>query len=327
MKKVDLLNKMRELKDKNLYFECSDELKRDFDFITEVINIYKDDFDFVDDVAESYVKFIPEEDIEGNPEYIELCMLLGQYVPEGHCRYELYTNRLAGIYNMFLLHVMMVKDEFPDMSELGFSILVEDYQGRKNILNYFASRIMNELYHCNHCGSFEDLIHKHCDNVDNIWIEGYENFFIRNLYGVDAALSYYVFENPHLLNGLIQELDVICNEWNGYEEKLNAKIVSVITEWVQRRKNESTYGNDFNYEQAMNEVIVGMNFSRIFGLDRKKVMSEKSSIISFGVVKFKKDLTALIEKVLFGRLSLTELESFNFEDFGATKKVLEFKNV
>ena len=43
----------------------------------------KDDFDFVDEVAEQYVKFIPEEDISSNPQFIELCMLLGQYVPEG----------------------------------------------------------------------------------------------------------------------------------------------------------------------------------------------------------------------------------------------------
>ena len=138
MENKQLLEKMRRTKDKDLYYECSLEQFCNFDFIIEVIKIYKDDFDFIDEVAERYVKFIPEEDINGNPEYIELCMLLGQYVPKEHPFYSFYTSRLDGIYSVFLLHVMMVKDEFPDVSELGFSILMEDHKGRKNILDYFA---------------------------------------------------------------------------------------------------------------------------------------------------------------------------------------------
>lgn len=321
MKKVDLLNKMRTLKDKNLYFDCSDELKQDFDFITEVINIFSDDFDFIDEVAESYVKYIPVEDINGNPEYIELCMLLGQYVSEGHPYYEFYTNRLNGIYSIFLLHVMMVKDEFPDVSELGFSILMEDHKGRKNILDYFARRMMDELYHKNHCGDFEDLIHKHCDSAVNIMNEGYVDFFVRNLYGVDQSLSYYVFDHSYLLDDLINELDEICEDWDEYEQALSEKCISLIKEWVASKKDSSSYGNDFDYEQAMNEVILNMNFCSMFGLDRKEVFANRSKVLSFGAMSFKKDLKALIEKVLMERMTLTELENLSLEDDTGPKKV------
>lgn len=323
MEKNQILDEMRRTRNKNLYYECSLELYCNFDFITEVINIFCDDFDFIDEVAESYVKYIPAEDINSNPEYIELCMLLGQYVPKGHPYYEFYTNRLDGIYSIFLLHVMMVKDQFDDVSELGFSILMEDHKDRNNILDYFAKRLMDELYHKNPCGDFEDLIHKHCDSPENIYAEGFEAFFIRNLYGVDESLSYYVFDHSYLLSDLIDELDEICENWYDYEENLSYRCVEIVKEWVSKRESESTYGNDFDYQQAMNEVILSMNFCEMFGLNRREVYANQSKILSFGMARFKKDLKAVIDKVLMNRMTLTELDNLNLDGEEGPKKVLK----
>lgn len=323
MEKKQLLDKMRLTKDKSLYDECPVDLLSDFDFITEVIKIYKDDFDFVDEVAEQYVKFIPEEDINSNPRFIELCMLLGQYVPEGHPSYNFYTTRLDGIYSMFLLHVMMVRDEIEGVSHLGFSILMEDHGDRKNILDYFALRLMKELYHKNHCGTFEDLIHKHCDGCESIRQEGYEQFFVRNLYGVDEKLSYYVFDNPYLLKELIEELEVICDDWYEYEEILSQKCVEIIKDWAQKKEENFVYGNDFNYQQAMNEVLVSLNFGEMFGLNRRNVCANRSKIISFGSARFKKDLREVIDKVLMERLTLTELDALDLDGDEGPKKVLK----
>ena len=314
MEKNELLRLMKISKNTTLYYECSEELKKDFNFVTEVIKIYKDNFSFIDEVAESYVKYIPEEDIESNPYYIELCMLLGQYVPKEHQYYEFYTNRLDGIYKMFLLHVMMTKDQFPDVSELGFSILVEDYGEHTNILDYFAKRLMNELYHMNNCGTFEDLVHKHCESAANIMNEGYVDFFARNLYGVDQALSYYVFDHAYLLDELIDELDEICENWDIYEELLTGRCVSIITEWVSLKEKEKAYGDDFDYTQAMNEVIVSMNFSNMFKLNKKDVLSKRSKVLSFGSNIFKNDLKNLVKKVLFERMTITELDRLLLED-------------
>ncbi len=323
MDNLDLLKKMRTTLDVNLYYECSEEFKRDFDFITEVIKIYKDNFDFIDEVAESYVKYIPEDDINSNPEYIELCMLLGQFVPKGHHYYEFYTTRLNNIYSMFLLHVMMTKDHFDDVSELGFSILIDDYGSRPNILDYFAKRIMNELYHSNPCGTFEDMVHKNCDSAVNIMNEGYVDFFVRNLYTVDESLSYYVFEHTSLLDGLIEELEVICQNWDDYELALSDKCVNVIRSWVQKCEKESTYGDDFSYEQVMNEVVVGMNFGKMFGIDRRSIVVDRNKVISFSSMNFKKALKAIIEKILMQRLTITELDNINLlEEEPGAKKVL-----
>ena len=288
------------------------------------MNIFCDDFDFIDEVAEAYVQFIPEGEIPSHPEYMELCILLGQYVPSEHPNYEFYTTRLENYYCTFLLYLKLVKGKMKGVSELGFSILISDYKGRKNILDYFAGRLMDELYHKNHCGSFEDLIHKHCESPQNIEVEGYEQFFVRSLYGVDKNLSYYVFENPHLLCDLIDELDEICENWYEYEDELSFRCVEIIKDWVSKKENENAYGDDFDYTQVMNEVIVSMNFGKMFGLDRKQVAINTSRIISFGSARFKQDLKEVINKVLMERLTLSELNNLKLdEEEPDAKKVLK----
>ncbi len=323
MGKIDLLREIKVTKNKELYYNCPAEYLRDFDFITEIINIFKDDFDFIDEVAESYVKYIPAEDINENPEYVELCILLGQYVPKGHPYYIFYTNRLEGIYGILLLNVIMLKQEYSDVSELGFSVLMDVHGDRKNILDYFARRLMDELYHKNRCGNFEDLVHKYCDNAVNIMDEGYVDFFVRNLYGVDESLSYYVFNHTYLLDNLVDELDAVCENWDDYEQLLSEKCVSVVREWVNNKRENSEYGNDFDYEQTMKEVIVSMNFSNMFNLNKREVIANRSKVLSFSAMEFKKDLKEFINKVLIDRMTLTELDNISLEESKEYKKELK----
>jgi hypothetical protein len=61
----------------------------------------------------------------------------------------------------------------------------------------------------------------------------------------------------------------------------------------------------------------------MFGLDKKEVLSNRSKILSFGSASFKKDLKVVIEKVLFERLTITELDNLKLEDDDNPKKVLK----
>ena len=312
MKKVDLLNKMRILKDKNLYFDCSDDLKQDFDFITEVIKIFRDDFDFIDEVAESYVKYLPVDELESHPEYLELCILLGQFVTEEHQCYGFYTERLNYIYELIILNAMLLKDKCLNASNLGFSLIENKRGDRPNVMDYIAKRFTESLFRLSSAGTFEDLVHKNSMDFDGISEMGYDNFFIRNLYNADEALSYYIFKHPYLLDDLKFELDEISDNWDNYEEELSNKCVSIIREWVAKAAEECAYGDDFSYGQVMNELLISLNLGNLFGLDKRDVLSRKSRIISFSIVSFKKDLKAIIDKVLFERLTLTELNSLSF---------------
>ena len=89
------------------------------------------------------------------------------------------------------------------------------------------------------------------------------------------------------------------------------------------KESESTYGNDFDYQQAMNEVLLSMNFCEMFGLNRREVYANQSKILSFGSARFKKDLKAVIDKVLMKRMTLFELNSVNLDGEEGPKKVLK----
>ena len=59
----------------------------------------------------------------------------------------------------------------------------------------------------------------------------------------------------------------------------------------------------------------------MFGLDKKEVYSKRSKILSFGSATFKKDLKVILDKVLFERLTITELDSLVLEDSGPKKEL------
>ena len=65
MEMNQILDEMRRTKNKNLYYECSLELYCNFDFITEVINIFCDDFDFVSIFSRLYLKLYNHNLIRG----------------------------------------------------------------------------------------------------------------------------------------------------------------------------------------------------------------------------------------------------------------------
>ena len=72
----------------------------------------------------------------------------------------------------------------------------------------------------------------------------------------------------------------------------------------------------------LNELIVNLNFSTMFGLDKKEVYSNRSKILSFGSATFKKNLKVILDKVLFERLTITELDSLVLEEDSGPKKEL-----
>ena len=60
----------------------------------------------------------------------------------------------------------------------------------------------------------------------------------------------------------------------------------------------------------------------MFGLDKKEVYVNRSKILSFGSATFKKDLKVIMEKVLFERLTIFELDNLVLDNDNGPKKEL-----
>lgn len=307
MKKELLLKKMLLTKNKDLFFECPDYLKEDFDFITDVMKIFSDDFDFIEEIAENYCRFIPRENIEDDPRFIELSILLGRFVPEGNVYYNLYKNRVEVIYNSFLLNLLMIKQHRSDVSELGFSILVGEYGDRDNILKFFAYRIMSEIYNKNPDGTFEDMIHGSFEDFLPIERTGYENFFINYLTNVDYYLGEYVAQNTSILEDFVEDLEYIGDNWEIYQDEVLMQSVELINSWVMDKRLNNVYGDDFDYVQSFKEVVVSKRLGKVFGIDKKEVVMQRGKVVSFFAHIFKKDLGELIDKVFVSCQTLSKL--------------------
>ncbi len=320
MEKDLLLKQMQLSRDKNLFYDCSSELKNDFDFVTEVMKIFKDDFDFIDEIAEDFYRGVSVDDIQNSREFLELSILLGQFVPEGHPYYELYTSRLNGIYNTYLMNVAIFKRQEMKISELGFSMLVSQYGDRANVLDYFASRMMYEIYHKNPNGTFEDLIHAGFDEFYYIEEEGYEEFFIRNLTSVDYELGNYLASREDLLEDMVDELTFVGDNWETYNEELLFLSVEIVNNWLDKCTLEQTYG-DILYSEEFKKVILSKRLGKVFGISKDDVSRERSNVVDFNAHLFKNELKKLIDKVFVEGQTLTQLQALVNPEDDKSKKL------
>lgn len=317
MNKILLLKDIRDTKDKNLYFTYRRELNSNFYSFVEVIKIFKDDFKFIFEIAEDYLQDVVNADYR----FIELSILLAEFVPEDSEWYELCKNRLDGIYSAFLFRAM-VKSFNNDISKLGFSLLQNEYRKRKTILDYFAKRMMKEIYFCNSLGTLEDLIHLEYDDFKDIKNEGYENFFIRNLTNIDYSLGNYIKQNKNFLNELLVQIEEIEKNWDFYKEELLRVRVMLVNNWVEQQVERKIYGDSFDYNQAFMEVVCSLKLSKLFFDDINEVKMAKSSVIAFSSLTFKRDLKSFIEKVFDDKVSLSQLKSFKVDE-ESPKKLLK----
>ena len=311
----EILINLEASRDKEIYYSCPEELKSNFYFIVEVIEIFKDDFDFIMEVAESYLKYIPKEEIENSKEYLELSILLGENVPEGHPYYEYYKVILECLFAGIFSEMVVAKDYLPGVSDCGFSLLMNVYKGRENVLNYFAKRLIECVYYHNSLGSLEELVHKNYEDFGDIVEEGYEEFFIRNLTDVDYSLGEYLASNMNLLEEVCERLDYVGNNWEHYEEDYTDFITSLVRNWLEIRKEAQVYGEYFDYEQSFNEVLVSERLDKLFGLDRHEVLSKKSNIINIELARFRRDLRTYLDKIFpkEGRLTMTEMSKVDIQ--------------
>jgi hypothetical protein len=153
------------------------------------------------------------------------------------------------------------------------------------------------------------------DNINDVLC-----FVGKNVYVSRDSLK--LKSSDYLLSDLIDELDLICENWYIYEDNLTSRCVEIIKEWVDKKESDKSYGTDFDYRQAMNEVVLSMNFCKMFDLNRKEVYANQSKVLSFGMARFKKDLRVVIDKVIMKRMTLFELKNINLDDEEGPKKVL-----
>ena len=79
-----------------------------------------------------------------------------------------------------------------------------------------------------------------------------KNFFVRNLYGVDESLSYYVFDHTYLLDSLIDELDAVNKLNNSELYKLEKELKDLEISISKNEVNIPAFARDITLTSGSN---------------------------------------------------------------------------
>lgn len=193
--------------DKTYYFNCSDNVKLNYEFIRALIFMFQIDKTFIFYISDYYLH-------NGSDFFncFELHIILSNIIGETNDLEEQeYLNTLNNYYEEFKLSLLIEMEE-DDYQGLGFIYIENRFFKRELILTYFANKFLEEIFYQNKNYSFLTIV--------NMFLKGdkkIKKFLIDFITNYDTELAWYVSNNLSLLTNLESKFLV--------ENKVNKKIL------------------------------------------------------------------------------------------------------
>ncbi len=310
MNKEEFLKSLRAFKNRQMYKECPEEWKQDYDFVMEVVKIFRDDFLFAESVAQKFINSLNLKHLEEDYRFLELIITLSYIAKPGTYEYIIYQKKALMIYNVIMSSILLLKDSTKN-DDSSFRLVQRMFGDRKIIIDFIARTMTESIFNMGPHGNLEDLIHLSFDEFPMRDEEIFEEFLVDNVEQLEPVLAEYLDENNYLLHELVDELGRISNNWYAYNSDVVDACVKVVDRWFTHVSEEELYGNDFDYEQALGEVIVSEKLDQAFGIDKKEIIENrnKNNVISFSSMPFKKDLITLIRTLFVNHQTLTGVKN------------------
>ena len=232
--------------DHKFYRFCSDNLKRDYNFVKFYVNKFKNNIDAIDAAATYYLEHSTDE--VSNFELKIVMIELTKEYPKialnyGLCLEVNYINQL--IYKELINE--SINDEYiKTMVGYGFSLIFEKYGSSEIIMDYYALRIVDEIYESNK-EDFETKLHIHFKNPVEIDKSNINGFLIDYISNHDLLLSKYVQNKTNLLKPLKDGIFYLKLKWNVYDSDFYRYRYEQISRIYDEFKNNTNNEFILNY--------------------------------------------------------------------------------
>lgn len=201
-------------KDKNMYDLCSDELKKDYEFVKFMITTFSSDKKFIEEIAEDFIEDLDEEDIV----YKELSVLMTSLLSKREL--NTFNGRALAFYVKECVGLSALEesgeldDVLPNFGK-GFFVLQTKYETSDIIQRFFAERFLSDIFF-NGKMNFEELIHSKAKDIKDIDKVGETIFLLNIINETDPNLYDYTAVHIELLRPISKELDKVKKRWDSY---------------------------------------------------------------------------------------------------------------
>lgn len=171
------------------YFNASDSLKLNYNFLKEIIYLFQTNKIFIFYISDIYLK-----NTDDFTNYLELLIILTDIIKEPTTleeeEYFLELDNL--ITNIFLdLNNYLISE---DDNSLGFIYLFDKFNTRKIILNYLVIKLLDKIFYSN---NFQDILTNYQES--NLKIN---DFLIKFISKYDYDLAFYISCNLDVLESI-----------------------------------------------------------------------------------------------------------------------------
>lgn len=298
--------------DKNMYNMCSSSVKRNYKFVKLLILKFKSDIDFICNVFDYYY-----ENSSNEKESIDLLITLVNILEKKDIeKFMFYKMRLLTYHIKNKIVFDKIKEEDPDDKlnmGLGFYLIFDDYYDNKNVMDFYASSFINDIFNDNGF-TLEDVLHDDFNNFKEFEKNGINNYLINFIGRYDKLLRDYNIAHLYLLDNLKGKLEYIKSNWDNYIEekrKLRYEILyervsnyiydndymfnefEVLCVLAKRYKIEKDFANYFDIEDCFEDLVITSGFNLINKNDLK-------------TIRIYNDVNKIFCEVMFSKEPVTE---------------------
>lgn len=199
--------------DESLYYKCPQEVQNNYIFAIYLIKKFKDNKKFINDVAQNYLKSTEETDYR----YQELIFIMSDLInnPKDYY-YYFYQIKKDMIYTSKRLSIeeLLSKESSEDYG-LGFIIVLQN-ENSKVLIDYFATKYIEEIFYDIVRYDLEDIIHMTYKDRFDFVTYGIDNFIIEFIAVFDGYLAYYIKNNTNLIKDIHKYIKSLAKNWNKY---------------------------------------------------------------------------------------------------------------
>lgn len=289
---IFMKNVIKYTRDKNMYNLCSDKVKKDFNFIKSLIEIFKDDKEYIFKISKDFI--LNEENKE--EQRIELMVILSNYLKNiedfdlDRIKIILYANYTIDKDLIDLVRINNKDDNyFIEKMGLGFLIIKDKYDGNDIILNYYAEKFIIDLLDDEEI-DLEKYIHINFKTYEDLKKYGINKFLISFIEKYDEFLAEYIICHLEVLDSIKVEINKIKNRWNYFiKNNTNNKwelLLERIRYYIEINninifELEKLYFNLLNYNPSEDIIEKKITYKQIFNFFTKSIDKNNLNFIEY----------------------------------------------
>lgn len=203
--------------DEKMYNFCSDNLKKDYEFVKYIIFKFNNDTKFITSVADYFL-----DNTDNDYERTELSIIMSELTRKER-EINHYNILCDSIYSDKRIQVELSKlkskgEEFISELGMGFLLIYDLYSHSEIILNFYAKKMIEDIFK-EYDINLEKMLHNQFNMPDDINKQRLNNYMLSFIEVYDSMLASYASSHLEVLLPFRENIIDVQKNWNRYNNR------------------------------------------------------------------------------------------------------------